>query len=253
MLLTAVDLAVRPDGRLIVGGPGGFGGAAQFLPDGRLDRDFGDGGAVLTDFDVRAMSLDSAGRVLLAGRAFNGRNLDFVTARYLADGSLDPTFGGGEVRTDFGTEEEADAIVLQADGRIVVAGITYSTGVDFAIARYLTDGSPDPKFQGIGRTTIDFGGGDFALDALVQADGRLVVAGYSSERRAGVHRALVRLDTDGSLDPDFGRGGLVTSGTPSYVQAVSLQADGALLTAGYRWRFVDLQTHDGFMVARYLG
>ena len=84
---------------------------------------------------------------------------DFALARYLPDGRLDPTFGvGGKVSIDFGGCEEAYALVLQPDGKLVAAGI--STGIsvdDFALARYLPDGRLDPTFGVGGIVTTDFG------------------------------------------------------------------------------------------------
>ena len=100
------------------------------------------------------------------------------------DGDLDPTFGdGGVVMTDFNTSTDlANAVALQADGKLVVAGTTYTNNdfsdEDFAIARYNADGSLDTSFGNNGRVTTDFPGLAAVISAVVvQPDGKIVVAG----------------------------------------------------------------------------
>src|SRR5207244_9875266 len=94
---------------------------------GDLDATFGTGGRVLTDFGggagARALALQADGRIVVAGRSRVAVGDDFALARYNPNGSLDSSFGsGGRVLTDFGLDDEARAVVLQADGKIVVAG-----------------------------------------------------------------------------------------------------------------------------------
>src|SRR5689334_529639 len=94
-----------------------------------------------------------------------------------APGDLDVSFSGdGKQTTDFGGADAAAAVAVQADGKIVVAG---SSGGDFALARYGTDGTPDPSFSGDGMVTTDLGGTDAGQDVAIQADGKIVVAGSS--------------------------------------------------------------------------
>jgi uncharacterized delta-60 repeat protein len=100
------------------------------------------------------------------------------------DGDLDPTFGdGGVVMTDFNTSTDlANAVALQADGKLVVVGTTYTdndfSDEDFAIARYNPDGSLDTSFGNNGKVTTDFPGLAAVLSAVVvQPDGKIVVAG----------------------------------------------------------------------------
>src|SRR5262245_46115279 len=94
-----------------------------------------------------------------------------------ADGELDLTFGTrGRVTTNFPSGRgSATAVVLQPDGKVVVAGWTHYTGGDFAVARYNSDGSFDNTFGSGGKTTTDFGGTDLALAIALQADGKIVV------------------------------------------------------------------------------
>ena len=98
-----------------------------------------------------------------------------------APGDLDPTFGsGGKVTTDFGGNDQASALALQPDGKIVVAGSTTASGnFNIALARYTPDGSLDASFGGRGKVTTDFGSADAAFALALQPDGKLVVAGVS--------------------------------------------------------------------------
>src|SRR6185436_681768 len=121
------------------------------------------------------------GKLLVTGSARSGGQDDFALARYNVDGSLDTTFGsGGEVTTDFAAASNAAySAALQADGKIVVAGMT-DHNANFAIARYNADGSLDASFGTGGRITTDLGK-DFSETAdsvKIQADGKIVVAGY---------------------------------------------------------------------------
>lgn len=121
---------VQDDGKIVAAGRSTTGGAGDFAlaryeADGSLDPGFGTGGLVTTDFGgddfARALVLQDDGKLVAAGGSFDGS--DFALARYEADGSLDPTFGtGGLVTTDFGGDDEAFALVLQEDGRLVAAG-----------------------------------------------------------------------------------------------------------------------------------
>ena len=169
MIDTAGPLVLQPDGKLVVagasGGPSDYRFAlARYLPDGRLDDTFGTGGKVTTDFGspsfagAGALVLQPDGKLVAAGGGAPISQLagtDFVMARYLPDGRLDPTFGtGGRVITDFGGGDIALALVLQPDGKLVAAGFSEFQSPnpiphderDFALARYLPDGRLDPTF-----------------------------------------------------------------------------------------------------------
>ncbi|PYO24161.1 MAG: hypothetical protein DMD88_01675, partial [Candidatus Rokuibacteriota bacterium] len=127
---------------------GGFGGAffalARYNPDGTLDPAFGSEGRVLTNFGgrdgARALALQANGKIVVAGFTSSdfGTLRRFALARYNADGTLDPSFGGGgRVLTNFAGRDEASALALQSDGKIVVAGFSGAGGrQDFAVARY---------------------------------------------------------------------------------------------------------------------
>ncbi len=129
-----------------------------------------------------------------------------------APGDLDPTFGnGGKVITDFGSGESANAIVLQPDGKLIVAGGTNALTGDFLIVRYNGNGSLDTSFGNGGRVSTDFGAVDRAAAVVLQPDGKIVAAGNSSSSGFSFRDlVLARYNADGSLDSTFGNGGKVT-------------------------------------------
>ncbi|MFN3564716.1 MAG: hypothetical protein ACK4V1_01855 [Burkholderiaceae bacterium] len=189
----AYALALAPDGKLVVAGYSHSGtkfdfALARYNADGTLDPTFGSGGKVLTPIGAGhdyafALALAPDGKIVVVGMSSNGGNADFALARYNADGSLDTTFGsGGKVVTPIGTShDQAYAVALAPDGRIVVAGSTYNgTKYDFALARYNADGSLDTGFGSGGKVVTTIGSGDDETYALALApDGRIVVAGKS--------------------------------------------------------------------------
>ncbi|MFW8626887.1 delta-60 repeat domain-containing protein [Deinococcus sp. ME38] len=231
-------------------------------PAGSLDPCFGTGGKVTTDFagstdDGRALSLDAQGRILVAGYADTGtQGYDFALARYTASGALDATFGtGGKVITDFaGSGDVGFALSLDAQGRILVAGSTYTgtQGWNFALARYTASGTLDPTFGTGGKVTTDFAGSlDFGFALSLDAQGRILVAGYTYTGTQGNNFALARYTASGALDPAFGTGGKVTTdfaGSNDGGFALSLDAQGRILVAGY----ADTGTQgNNFALARY--
>ncbi|MCX7619129.1 delta-60 repeat domain-containing protein, partial [Tepidiforma sp.] len=156
-----------------------------------------------------------------------------------ARGELDPTFGtGGKVTTAVGSSsDEAFALVLQPDGKLVAAGwsVDAAGNDDFALVRYNPNGSLDPTFGSGGKVITDLGSSIDGASALVlQPDGRLVAAGDSSNAAGKSDFALVRINPNGSLDTSFGSGGKVTTavGSGSGIAALVLQPDGKLVAAG---------------------
>lgn len=220
-------------------------GSVHAAAAGALDPAFDFDGKVSTDFFGGAdLALDvviqTDGRIVVAGSARNAvSNADFALARYNRHGSLDAGFGsGGTVTTDFsGLFDQANAIGLQPDGKIVVAGIATDqlTGPNFALARYNIDGTLNASFGVDGQVVTDFAGGsDSALGVAIQPDGRIVAAGASSAGTTSDF-ALVRYNTDGSLDPSFGAGGKVTtdfSGLSDGAAAVRLLPNGDIVATG---------------------
>ncbi|MEV4948459.1 calcium-binding protein [Streptomyces sp. NPDC053755] len=158
-----------------------------------------------------------------------------------APGDLDPAFGGdGRVLTGFGGADSGNEMASAPDGRLVVAGSTADdTAGDFAVARYLPDGSPDTTFGGDGRVTTDISGTgmwDDAYGVAVQPDRKVVVVGSSwIEYENCCWFTVVRYNEDGSLDGTFGGDGIVTTdfgGGPNEAYEVAVRPDGRILAMG---------------------
>jgi uncharacterized delta-60 repeat protein len=127
---------------------------------GSFDPSFGQGGiSVLSELMSGTAVLDDSGRIVVVGGASPfGENGDVGVARLLADGTLDPTFGGdGQIRTDLGRHETASGVAIQPDGRIVVAGSRSAThGQEVVlVARYRAGGRLDPTFSHDGVRLVD--------------------------------------------------------------------------------------------------
>ena len=163
--------------------------------------------------------------------AVGSSDADFAIARYTADGNLDPTFGnGGKVETNFGSvdeggfvrdsEDDARAVAIQRNGKIVVAGASDVSGRygekfccvrDFALVRYNPDGSLDQSFGTGGKLLTAFEldslyVNSYAEDVGIDPNGRIVAAGGG-----GSFFELARYNPRGELDGSFGNGGKVTT------------------------------------------
>jgi uncharacterized delta-60 repeat protein len=154
--------------------------------------------------------------------------------------ALDPAFGaGGMVVTSFGPRlEMAYNLVLQADGKIIAVGnFDPLIGVydsDLLLVRYHTDGTVDSTFGTNGLTLVDVNGDEHAFDAMIQADGSIVVAG-TSFNTPGTDKLVMRFTPNGVLDPSFGNGGVVfidDSFQFEHLRAMALQADEKIVVAG---------------------
>ena len=256
------SVAVQLDGRIVVAGNTDNGSdrdfaLARYNMDGTVDNSFSGDGKVTTAFgsgnDIGlAVAIQPDGRIVMAGFAYVGSGRDFVLARYNTDGTLDNSFSAdGKVTTDFGTGDAGDddgwSVAIQQDGRIVVAGYSnIGTSVDFALARYNTDGTLDNSFSADGKVTTDFGtGDDSGASVAIQLDGKIVVAGSSSG-----DFALARYNTDGTLDNSFSGDGKVTTdfGTgSSNGRSVAIQPDGKIVVAGRAY----VGTDSDLAIARY--
>lgn len=156
---------------------------------------------------------------------------------HAAAGDLDLSFGSnGKVTTDFsGRNDSTDAVAIQSDGKIVVAGnafIESEVSIEFALARYNTDGSLDPSFGSAGRVHTEIGNVAMIFDMVIQPDGKIVVTGLVANHAFG----LARYNNDGSLDTSFGSGGKAITeffGGPDLAQGVALQSDGKIVVAGF--------------------
>ncbi len=264
---------------------------ARFNVDGSLDTTFGvDGsdadslpdGYITFDFSLPAgqsiaqdITLDSLGRIIVVGNGPSAANFNsWAIARLTTSGQLDATFNGtGKVVTAWSGSSanvgaEAHGVAIDSSDRIIVVGdvrnSSSSTEFDWGIVRYNTNGSIDTSFgsSGTGRVTVNFfNSRDVANDVKIQADGKIVVAGYARNGTQSDNFAIARFDTNGLLDASFGTGGLVDTNIDptafvSQDQASSLQieADGRIVLTGFsnvRPGSVSTFTTTEFTVARY--
>jgi len=256
-------VVLQPDGKIVVVGSDQSNSSfavARYNPDGSPDTGFGGGdGKVTTDIGfsdegANAVALQSDGKIVVVGTTWDGSGSQwghFSLVRYHPDGSLDLTFGGGDgivVTHNLGTGwVGANTVAIQSDGKIVVAGRTDWVIYDFAeltVIRYNPDGTLDLPFGGTdGKARIPWGPGPFggnapavedATSIAIQPDGKIVAAGYSYG--FWLFAALVRLNSNGSVDATFGGGdGVVFTDIGSGAdpaQCVTIQPDGKIVTAG---------------------
>jgi uncharacterized delta-60 repeat protein len=233
-------VAIQRDGKIIAAGQAwvrhghgqrGVFALARYNSDGSLDDGFGKRGEVVTGFgrgslSPSAIAVQGDGKIVVVGASGLGdesRPIDFALARYLSDGRLDPSFGDdGKVVTHFGSNQYAESVVIQRDGKIVAVG----GGSSLTLARYTPIGRLDASFGDGGEvlTRVPFGVTGAAV--VLQGDGKIVAAGGG---------ALARYLPDGTLDRTFGDGGKVLTGEVEYSD-VAIQSDGKIVAAGYKYQ-----------------
>ena len=248
-----LSVAIQPDGKIVAAGYSGIFTDVDFAvvrynADGSLDTSFGTGGKVTTRIGTandaaNAVAIQPDGKIVAAGYGGSASNADFVIIRYNANGSLDTSFDtDGIATTSLGNMNDgANALDLQPDGKIVAAGYVsvpfeQTAYTDFAVVRYNSDGSLDNSFDGDGKATTPVGNtSDAAYDVAIQADGKIVAAGYARVTLFDSDYALVRYNADGSLDTNFGSGGKVTTSfaanSSEVAYSVAIQANGKIIAA----------------------
>jgi uncharacterized delta-60 repeat protein len=246
------------------------GGRTVLAVDGDLDPTFGTDGKVLTDFDhstdiANAVAVQADGKLVVVGTTYQDNDFsgeDFAVVRYNPDGTLDQTFGaGGKVQTDFpGLASVASSIVIQPDGKIVVAGGAFPLFTflgNFEIVRYNPNGSLDTSFGNGGIVTTTFPEGSYAFDVALQPDGKIIAAGtvfvdFNPGESSNTDFALARYNPDGSPDATFGNGGQVSTdfvGFEDDAFSVLIQPDGKIVAVGSA---NDPATFYDFAAVRYL-
>ncbi len=240
-------LAIQSDGKIIVAGESWNGTDVDFAlirynTDGSLDNSFDTDGIITTPIGnyidkAYSIAIQNDGKIVIAGKSFNGANDDFALARYNANGSLDNTFGtNGKVITSIGTSaDRAFSLVLQIDGKIIVAGESSNSNYyDFALIRYNTNGSIDSTFGNEGIVITSIGLYSEVIHSLaIQSDGKIIAVGTSSNGPNTVI-ALARYNTNGTLDNNLDSDGILTTsvGNQSQAESVITQSDGKIVVAG---------------------
>lgn len=244
-ILTA--LAIQSDGKIVVAGYSGNGvndvyTLARYLPgDGSRDTTFGVGGMVTTAIHstqnniANALVIQPDGKLLVGGSSHDGVDEAFGLVRYLTDGAIDSSFDtDGIVLTPIYDLTECFALALYSDGRIVAAGLGHNPATDYAMARYLSNGSLDSSFDVDGIVTLQMSNEEQWNQVAVQADGKVVAAGKRGIGPGQTDMSIHRFLTGGSLDSTFGTGGLLQfdPGSVDYVSGLVLLPSGKLLFTG---------------------
>ncbi len=225
--------------------------AMKLKHDGTFDETFGTGGYSYHGLYFRAfthaLGIDKQGNILLTGQDFNDVTglEDIGNMRLTPDGSVDLSFGdSGRVSLDYGSHEEGHAIIQQPDGKILITGHSNydaPTGTigtkmnNFFVARLSPAGMPDPNFGYDGFFTLDVNGNssDYSKDMILKSDGKILCSGTSSNGSSR-YCTLIQLNTDGTLDPTFGAGGVMQQliGTDGILWHITMQSDGKIIGVG---------------------
>jgi uncharacterized delta-60 repeat protein len=215
---------------------------ARYNADGSLDTSFGNLGTVTfgpaSGFGVSAIAIQANSQIVLLGSDATGANFELI--RLNTDGSVDASFGNGQVITSFSQPALGLSLVIQPNGQIIAGG---GAGNSAALARYNADGSPDSSFGTNGLVTFQ-NSSALALSLALQPNGQIVVGGISG---AGIFFALnflgvihnaqflvARLNANGTLDNQFGSSGvaLLSIGAGAMVSQIALQSNGAIVAGG---------------------
>jgi uncharacterized delta-60 repeat protein len=249
----AHGVTLQPDGKIVVAGqstnasgrPEVDFSLIRLNANGSLDGGFGEEGKMLLDLDGRnghgrSVALQPDGKILMAGFSIGeDGNAVFSLIRLSADGNLDEVFGDqGKQMVDVSGDDDdkGHSVVLQPDGKILVAGYSGNdSNNDFSLIRLNIDGSLDEGFGEGGKLVLLGSGKAMAYSVTLQADGKIVMAGYGNN---GVDTdfGVIRLNADGSLDTGFGEGGklLLPVGSRDDVgRSITVQPDGKIVVAGY--------------------
>lgn len=222
-------VALQTDGKTLIAG---FSDDAiaivRTLVNGSPDISFGQGGIVTTALvgsaSAKSLAVQADGKIVIAATDVLHH---FLVIRYLADGTLDPSFGsGGVVRTTIGDASSATAVVILPGGSILVGGSTVLAGsTRYAIAKYTAAGAPDNSLGGTG-VVIGATGGSGAL--AVQSDGKILIPGNI----AGI--SVRRLYADGTIESTFGTNSVASVAIPNDqtpVRSIAVTQDGKIVVS----------------------
>ncbi|MCB0036731.1 MAG: tandem-95 repeat protein, partial [Anaerolineales bacterium] len=259
------DVLIQLNGRILAVGETGSKGAPPHIMlsalkvNGRSDTTFQFSRTnPLVDLPgiARATTLDHRGNILIAAQVSDPENessWDFLLLRYDANGNVFNFSGLGDqgwpLTTITNRSDVPQVIAVQPDDKILVGGYANTeSSIDFALVRYLPDGTVDPAFSG-GVVTTDIKGEqkiDKITDLTVLPDGKILVLGTQQETVVSESfSVLVRYLPDGRLDTTFGANG-VQSVRPS--TRLFIRPDGKIVVGGT----INVDGKLMFNVARYL-
>lgn len=252
-------VAIQTDGKIVVVGTANNGNLiaiVRYNANGSLDTSFGTSGIVQISGNwpsAKSVQIQSDGKIVVSGYENISSINQFITYRLNSDGTLDNSFGtSGKVATPFGSNfAEGYSNVLQSDGKIIVVGqVQKSTESDFAVVRYNSNGTLDTSFNSTGMVdNTSMSDSERGHAVRIQSDGKILVAGYSNV--SGNQFALIRYNSNGSLDTAFGSSGKVSTSVPSSTAAsaysMTVQSNGRILVGGE----AILSGYSYFAIARY--
>jgi uncharacterized delta-60 repeat protein len=243
----AFGMVVQPDGKVVVAGVTFSNNNSvadialvRFNPDGSIDPDFNGGQPVVQSFSTlndvaNAVTLQADGKILVAGYTSVNNFGKFMIARFTTAGALDTAFGNNGLATVSFTASTDVAnglttMMVGGEEKIVAVGSANNGPGDFAVARLNADGTPDNTFGNEGKVTTNINGStDVARGVTIQRiDGvdKIAVVGYSRFELGGgsfnEDIAVVRYNTDGSLDTSFGGTGKVVTNISSIDQGAAI-------------------------------
>jgi uncharacterized delta-60 repeat protein len=233
---TPTDVLVQPDGKIVVAGYTDTDELVVRLnANGTPDTGFDVDGKVTLEYGAsayaNAVALAPDGKIVVAGYVYDADDPDLTVARLTATGTPDTSFDGdGLKRVDPGTLDYGWDVFVQPDGKPVVTGASDS---QFLAVRLAGNGALDQGFDGDGVAKANPGGAAASLGAVLQANGKIVLAGQVVTGMSPQQAAVLRLQPGGTLDTTFSFDGLQRVNLPSSTaQAVALQTDGRIVLAG---------------------
>ncbi len=191
-------------------------------------------GQNISDIQLNAAALQSDGKIVCCGRIIQSEILEALVLRYTTDGILDTSFGiDGIVNTSVNNGAVANAIIIQPDDKILIAGYSLNTTTEFLIIRYLPDGSLDTSFGTSGITTTSIKDGANASAIGLQSDGKVIVAGTANSTGQNEF-CLARYTTTGVLDTSYATGGIANTiiGSNALASALVVQSDDKVIVGG---------------------
>lgn len=243
----AYSVKVQGNGKILVAGcsnvnAGNVFSLARLNSDGTFDENFGQNGLVMTEFvnvnyaGPARIALQANEKIILAGSARTDTTIigNFALVRYNIDGSLDSTFGNaGKIATSLGNNVELFSMVVQADDKIVICGLSNNYN-DFVLIRYNSEGSMDSTFGNAGVVLTPMQSCEYPSIAI-RSDGKIFLSGttYYMHKNTFV---LIRYNTDGSIDSSFGDSGKVLTNVGmdnDYSSKIVLQSDNKIIVTGY--------------------
>lgn len=243
----ATSILVQPNGKIVLSGYSDRGTDSDIIlvrnnADGSLDTSFDSDGIVTIELGnsadiINKIAIQPDGKIVAAGYSFGGTFQQPTIARYNSNGSLDTSFGNqGSVIAPSQPGGQIYDVAIQTDGKIVASVSVYGENIAYTVLRYNSNGSLDESFGVAGTVTVKVGTmRDIARGLAIQMDGKIIVSGFSYDSGGYGGASLIRLNSDGSLDANFGVGGKVITTDQNHsgtVSSMALQPDGKIIIAG---------------------